>query len=974
MYLPAAPCETTFVQKISSLMKNNFLLPCSLLLATQLLILPKTVYAQGWMRFITPDSIYGEVVETVQHPGGGVVVVYTAPTASEVYLSHYNANGMLVWQQMLLSPGAAKDLAIGSDGQPMVLVHDQTVNKMVLNHYDWQGNQLGSHLLDEYNSGSTRPQLVPFPGGGFLSDLTYRDNPATPPTKVALCRFDANDSLLWRADIDTLKSVPVMENTGAGVNAQGQSIVGTRIGFGTGAKYYLTAFDAQGDSLWQRTDLVPVTAGALADGNFFYVQQNSPIPGQTGPADIVLRKISPAGTLIWETPCDPNTIFITRRKYLATPDGGVILCGVGSGPVGKTIWVQVFNHEGNLLKFINRELPGYATNDLYVYAIAQAPGGGFYVSGYVDAGSARAFIVKMDADGNIYPQRIWGNITYDADDNCAVAPGETRLEGHKVKIEDLVTGITFYASSDSAGLYFAEVDSTQFLVSAIPPNPYWESCQTDTLLDFSMGSDSIHVDFPLQKAVECPFLEVDISTGLLRRCFNNNYHVRYCNTGTALAEDAYVEVLLDPYLSLVSSSIPGTDLGNQRWRFPVGDVPFGDCGTFTVEVYLDCDSTVLGQTHCVEAHIYPDSFCLQNGLWSGANVEVKGICNPDSVDMVIQNTGVSANSEPLEYVIIEDNIIFREGTFQLPAGDSMVIRVPSNGSTWRLEAEQEPFSPGDPMPSVSVEGCGVNSNGNFSIGFVSQFGENDGNPYVSVDCRENRASYDPNDKEGFPKGVGSEHWIEPGTELEYLIRFQNTGTDTAFTIVVQDTLSEWLDPVSVRTGASSHPYSFRQSGRGNLEFTFAHILLPDSTANEAGSHGFVRFFAKVRPDVPQGTLLHNNAAIYFDFNAPVITNTTAHTVGKNYLISSVKNNPGALPAFTVFPNPASDRVWIQFRGFTSGQSHVELLDTQGRVVVRQTFSGEQALLYAGGLPSGLYLIRVFDGRNWLGNGRLIWQQ
>ena len=946
-------------------MKNIFLLPYFLLLAALLLLHPATTHAQGWVRFITPANIYGEVAEAVPHPGGGVVVVFTAN--SQVQLAHYNVNGDLVWQKMVLTPGTAKDLAIGSDGLPSVLSLDLTSTKMVLSHFDWQGNALGSKVLDEYKSGNARPQLVAFPGGGFLSDLTYRDNPSIPPTRVALHRFDAGDSLLWRSGIDTLLSPPVWENTGVGVNAQGQSIVGTRIGFGTNAKYRLTAFDAQGDSMWRRTDLAPITVGALADGNFFYVQQNST-------SNIVLRKISPDGSLIWETPCDQYTIFITRTKYIATPDGGLVICGIGSGPLGKTLLVQVFDGQGNQLKYLSSEFPGYPSQDLYVYAIASAPGGGYYISGYVDAGTARAYIVKMDPDGNIYPQRIWGAIADDANLGCTIDSAETRLQGHKVRFENLVAGNIFYAISDTGGMYAAIADSTQFLVSILPSNPYWESCQTDTVADFSSGIDSIQVDFPLQAVVECPFLEVDISTNILRRCFNSTYHVRYCNTGTALAEDAYVEVLLDPYMTLDTSSIPGADLGNDRWRFDIGDVPYGDCGNFWLRVYLDCDSTVPGQIHCVEAHIYPDSFCLPSPLWSGANVDVKGVCNPDSVDLVIKNIGIAPNSGQLDYVIIEDNIIFRQDVFQLPAGDSMIIRVPSNGSTWRLEAEQEPFSPGQPMPSVTVEGCGLNTNGAFSIGFSSQFGENDGNPFVSVECRENRASYDPNDKQGFPIGVGPEHWIEPGTELEYLVRFQNTGTDTAFTVVVVDTLATWLDPESVRAGASSHAYIFQMSGPGILTFTFPQILLPDSLTDEAGSQGFVKFFVKVRPDVPQGTLLLNNAAIYFDFNVPVITNTTTHTVGKNFLLSRTRDVPDLAAAFTVFPNPATDQTVVQLRRFPARQGMVEMLDAQGRVVGRQAFSGSQVLLQAGALPSGLYLIRVFDGARFLGSEKLVWMR
>jgi uncharacterized repeat protein (TIGR01451 family) len=412
-------------------------------------------------------------------------------------------------------------------------------------------------------------------------------------------------------------------------------------------------------------------------------------------------------------------------------------------------------------------------------------------------------------------------------------------------------------------------------------------------------------------------------------------------------------------------------MGNQRYRFQLGTLPFGDCGSFTLLAYLDCDSTILGQSHCVEAHIYPDSFCLQNGAWSGANVEVNGVCHPDSVELVIKNNGTASNSVPLEYVIIEDNIIFLQDFFQLPANDSIIIKVPSNGSTWRIEAQQEPFSPGDPMPSAVVEGCGANAEGNFSIGFVSQFGENDGNPYISMDCQENRGSFDPNDKQGFPRGVGDEHWIEPGIELDYMIRFQNTGTDTAFTVVIRDTLDSWLEPASVRTGASSHPYTFQLSGQGNLAFSFKDILLPDSTTNEPASHGFIKFKVKVRPDVPLKTLVENRAGIYFDFNAPVITSTTFHKVGKDFLPVNTQKPNKQEPELEIFPNPAVDQAYVKIKGLLANQGRLELLDTRGRVVLQQNFSGDRVLLNASKLPSGLYFMRAYDGSTWLGNGKIV---
>ncbi|MEL6141909.1 MAG: hypothetical protein AAFU67_09855, partial [Bacteroidota bacterium] len=58
-----------------------------------------------------------------------------------------------------------------------------------------------------------------------------------------------------------------------------------------------------------------------------------------------------------------------------------------------------------------------------------------------------------------------------------------------------------------------------------------------------------------------------------------------------------------------------------------------------------------------------------------------------------------------------------------------------------------------------------------------------------VACVENGGSYDPNAKVAYPTGYGERHYIEEGTKLTYDIYFQNTGTDTAFTVIIRDTLA-----------------------------------------------------------------------------------------------------------------------------------------------------------------------------------------
>ena len=139
-------------------------------------------------------------------------------------------------------------------------------------------------------------------------------------------------------------------------------------------------------------------------------------------------------------------------------------------------------------------------------------------------------------------------------------------------------------------------------------------------------------------------------------------------------------------------------------------------------------------------------------------------------------------------------------------------------------------------------------------------------------------SYDPNDKSVFPTGYGNEGYISAQQELKYTIRFQNTGNDTAFNIVVVDTLPPSLDKYTLSVLNASHPYWYEFKPGNAVAFHFNNILLPDSGSNEAGSHGAIKFSIQQTPGNPAGTVIENSAQIYFDFNTPVATNSIHNTV------------------------------------------------------------------------------------------------
>jgi uncharacterized repeat protein (TIGR01451 family) len=135
-----------------------------------------------------------------------------------------------------------------------------------------------------------------------------------------------------------------------------------------------------------------------------------------------------------------------------------------------------------------------------------------------------------------------------------------------------------------------------------------------------------------------------------------------------------------------------------------------------------------------------------------------------------------------------------------------------------------------------------------------------------------RGSMDPNDKQENHNGTLYIEQLQAGQPLTYTVRFQNMGTDTAFNIVVRDTLSDQLDVSSLEIIGASHPYQFNLKDNKYAAWTFNDILLPDNKTNEPASHGYITYRIKPKSTLQSGEKIYNSASIYFDFNLPVQTN------------------------------------------------------------------------------------------------------
>ncbi|MBK7684501.1 MAG: hypothetical protein IPJ26_19495 [Bacteroidetes bacterium] len=89
-----------------------------------------------------------------------------------------------------------------------------------------------------------------------------------------------------------------------------------------------------------------------------------------------------------------------------------------------------------------------------------------------------------------------------------------------------------------------------------------------------------------------------------------------------------------------------------------------------------------------------------------------------------------------------------------------------------------------------------------------------------VECKPLvQASFDPNNKTVEPSGnIGHQDL------LKYQINFQNTGTDTAFTVIIRDTISPLLDMSTFHFISASHTLITNIRNGNVLEFRFDQIL------------------------------------------------------------------------------------------------------------------------------------------------------
>jgi len=181
----------------------------------------------------------------------------------------------------------------------------------------------------------------------------------------------------------------------------------------------------------------------------------------------------------------------------------------------------------------------------------------------------------------------------------------------------------------------------------------------------------------------------------------------------------------------------------------------------------------------------------------------------------------------------------------------------------------------------------------------------------------------------------------------------NTGNDTAVNVLIKDTLNRYLDPSTVRVLNSSHPVKMLLPSPDKFDFYFERIMLPDSSKNFVASQGFIQFAVKPNARFDLDAEILNRAAIYFDQNAPVATNTSVFRV----FITELEGG-SSKAKYTVLPNPANNKIHIILNeSLDRPYDEIKITSLDGQTFQYKSVKGE---LDISALPNAFYYIELLS--------------
>jgi uncharacterized repeat protein (TIGR01451 family) len=662
------------------------------------------------------------------------------------------------------------------------------------------------------------------------------------------------------------------------------------------ANFYIGKLNATGGLVWQKTyggtgEDRAYSMKATADGGYilagFTNSSNGDVVKPHSERDAWLLKLDANGNKQWAAAYGGNQED-TAYDIVQMPDGGYLVCGVSSSASGDMPankggsdgWVFKVDASGALQWKKNF---GGSAQDVLNRIVKNADDT-YTLSGYSfsndgdvpgNHGKADVWVIKMDDTGNLLWSKLYGGSGDDA--SFGLQPGASGGA--------FVTGFTESADGQitvavgGADCWTLRVDDNGELLwqksSGTVNDEYAMSVMPTNDAEFAIAG----LGYPLSQPPSS--WGSDEGDGLI-------IQYSYANTikGTVFF-DTNSNGVKDAGEENYSAGIIKT----QKNGFSLSAIPYN--GVFNLDVDTGSFSTTFQPSspyYTVVPTTHTSNF---NTYYNVDSIGFAVQTIPNKQDLLISLSAVTPARPGFEvqYRIRYNNlgtVTVPSGTVQLAADPkfSYVSATPAaaivNGNT--LTWNYTNLKSADTATILVTLRLGappaVNNGDTVRSVVVINPVTNDQTPAddTAVLKQVVVGSFDPNDKTEANAGVITPGQVNNGEYLHYLIRFQNTGTDTAFNITVRDTLESRLDRSSLQMLSASHPYQLNIKNGNELTWQFTGIRLPYTGIDEPASHGYIEYRIKPLATVKEGDTIKNTAGIYFDFNLPVATNMSKTVV------------------------------------------------------------------------------------------------
>lgn len=366
----------------------------------------------------------------------------------------------------------------------------------------------------------------------------------------------------------------------------------------------------------------------------------------------------------------------------------------------------------------------------------------------------------------------------------------------------------------------------------------------------------------------------------------------------------------------------------------------------------------------MESSTFPDSYGMQmeNGSAMGNDFCLSVPEDVTDVSVYLVETSAAQPGFPATYALIYQNcgstvasgnitVEFNDEQLDFVATSSPDV-VPSGTNAITMNySDLQPFSFQIVYLEFLVAVPGIVDLGD-TITFTSTITPIEGDDYpennVNVLNQIAVNSWDPND---YMVYEGAEITMDQADDyLTYRIRFQNMGNANANFVIIETELDDKLDWDTFQPLSASHDYVTNRTNN-QVEFFFDDIQLTGAEINEPDSHGFIIFRIKPKPNVEIGDIMDGQAFNYFDFNPAEPTNIVSTEIVE---LAGIENN--GLTHFTIYPNPASSTLTVDFTNETVNTFNVSIVDALGKTVLNSSYNGVRADINISSLQTGVYFV------------------